>query len=47
MPEVASRLEKRGYRVIRLGQKETEAMVARDIDKWTQLIRNAGIRVAD
>jgi len=47
MPEIAALLEKRGYRTARLSGKETEAMVARDIDKWTQLIRSAGIRAAD
>src|SRR6478752_2608954 len=34
-------------RTARLAGKDTEAMVARDIDKWTQLIRSAGIRAAD
>jgi tripartite-type tricarboxylate transporter receptor subunit TctC len=47
MPEIAAGLEKRGYRTPRLSSKDTEAMVARDIDKWTQLIRSAGIRAAD
>jgi tripartite-type tricarboxylate transporter receptor subunit TctC len=47
MPDIAAGLQKRGYRTVRLSPKEAEAMVARDIDKWTQLIRNAGIRVAD
>jgi tripartite-type tricarboxylate transporter receptor subunit TctC len=47
MPELAASLEKRGYRVIRLAPKEAEDLVSRDIEKWTQLIRAAGIRVAD
>jgi tripartite-type tricarboxylate transporter receptor subunit TctC len=47
MPEIAAGLQKRGYRTVRLSAKDTEAMVARDIDKWTQLIRSAGIRAAD
>jgi tripartite-type tricarboxylate transporter receptor subunit TctC len=47
MPEIAAGLEKRGYRTVRMSPKETEALVAQDIDKWTTLIRNAGIRVAD
>ena len=47
MPEVVSSLEKRGYRVIRLSPDKTEQLVASDIEKWTQLIRSAGIRVAD
>jgi tripartite-type tricarboxylate transporter receptor subunit TctC len=47
MPDVAAGLQKRGYKTVRLSTKETESMVARDIDKWTKLIRSAGIRVAD
>ena len=47
MPEITAGLEKRGYRTPRLSGKDTEAMVARDIDKWTQLIRSAGIRASD
>jgi tripartite-type tricarboxylate transporter receptor subunit TctC len=47
MPEITAGLEKRGYRAARLSGKDTEAMVARDIDKWTQLIRSAGIRASD
>jgi tripartite-type tricarboxylate transporter receptor subunit TctC len=47
MPEIAASLEKKGYQVIRMSPKEAEGLVARDIDKWTQLIRAAGIRVAD
>jgi len=47
MPDIAAGLEKRGYRTVRLAPREAEALVARDIDKWTQLIRSAGIRVAD
>lgn len=47
MPELTDLLQKRGYRTVRMSPKETEAMVAQDIDKWTNLIRNAGIRVAD
>jgi tripartite-type tricarboxylate transporter receptor subunit TctC len=43
MPEVTAMLEKRGFRAIRMPLKESEALVARDIEKWTQLIRSAGI----
>ena len=42
-PEIAASFEKRGARPIRLSVRETEALVARDIEKWTQLIRAAGI----
>ena len=44
-PEIAASFEKRGARPIRLSVPETEALVARDIDKWTRLIRSAGISV--
>ena len=47
MPDIAAGLQKRGYRPVRLAPREAEALVTRDIDKWTQLIRSAGIRVAD
>ena len=43
-PEVAAMLEKRGARPVRMTVREAEALVARDLDKWTQLIRSAGIR---
>ncbi len=42
-PEIAAAFEKRGARPIRLSVPETEALVARDIEKWTRLIRSAGI----
>jgi tripartite-type tricarboxylate transporter receptor subunit TctC len=47
MPEVVELLEKRGYRVIRMSPKEAQELVATDIEKWTQLIRSAGLRAAD
>ena len=42
-PEISASLEKRGARPMRLPVAETEALVAREIDKWTRLIRNAGL----
>jgi tripartite-type tricarboxylate transporter receptor subunit TctC len=44
MPEVAAMLEKRGARPVRMSVAEAEALVARDTEKWTKLIRSAGIR---
>jgi tripartite-type tricarboxylate transporter receptor subunit TctC len=44
-PEMAASLEKRGARPIRLSVSETEALVARDIDRSIQLIRSAGLTV--
>jgi len=46
-PEVAGLLEKRGYQVMRLSARQAEELVAADIEKWTQLIRAAGLRAAD
>jgi tripartite-type tricarboxylate transporter receptor subunit TctC len=42
-PEMAVMLEKRGAQPLRLSAAEAEALVAREIDKWTRLIRDAGI----
>jgi hypothetical protein len=36
-------LEKRGAFPMRLPAREAEALVASDIEKWTRLIRSAGI----
>jgi tripartite-type tricarboxylate transporter receptor subunit TctC len=43
MPETAAALERRGARPMRMSLAETEAFVAAEIDKWTRLIRSAGI----
>ena len=43
MPETAAMLEKRGARPVRVSAAQAEQMLARDIDKWAQLIRAAGI----
>ena len=42
-PEIAASFEKRGARTIRLPVRDTEEFVRREIDKWTQLIRSAGL----
>jgi len=44
MPETAAALEKRGARPVRVSAAEAESLLARDLDKWVQLIRAAGIR---
>ena len=41
--EVATALEKRGARPLRMAPREAEAFVAHEIDKWTQLMREARI----
>jgi tripartite-type tricarboxylate transporter receptor subunit TctC len=43
-PEVAAMLEKRGARAVRMTVPEAEALIARDGEKWSQLIKAAGIR---
>jgi tripartite-type tricarboxylate transporter receptor subunit TctC len=42
-PEISTSFEKRGARPMRMPAREAEPYVAREIDKWTQLIRSAGI----
>ena len=42
-PEIVAALEKRGARPLRIPLRDTEAFVAREIEKWTQLIRAAGL----
>ena len=42
-PEVPAMLEKRGAFPLRMPAKDAEALVASDIEKWTKLIRSAGI----
>ena len=42
-PEVPAALEKRGAFPMRVKASEAEALVASDIEKWTKLIRSAGI----
>jgi tripartite-type tricarboxylate transporter receptor subunit TctC len=43
MPEVQALLEKRGARPVKVSAREAELLLARDLDKWAQLIRAAGI----
>ena len=43
LPEMAAALEKRGVRPLRVSGPEAEALLASDLDKWTRLIRSAGI----
>jgi tripartite-type tricarboxylate transporter receptor subunit TctC len=42
-PEVPAQLEKRGAFPVALELRVAEALVANDIDRWTKLIRSAGI----
>lgn len=43
-PGTAANFEKRGAFPMRIGVQEAERLVASDIEKWTKLIRSAGIR---
>src|SRR6185295_9157835 len=42
-PEIAASFEKRGARPLRMAASEAAPYVAGEIDKWTRLIREAGI----
>ena len=42
-PEIAASFEKRGARPLRMTASDAGPYVAREIDKWTRLIREAGI----
>jgi tripartite-type tricarboxylate transporter receptor subunit TctC len=42
-PDVVARFEKATARMVRMGPQETDAYVKAEIDKWTKLVREAGI----
>ena len=44
MPDVIERFQKGGGRALRLSQAEAEALVRRDVERWTKVIREAGIK---
>jgi tripartite-type tricarboxylate transporter receptor subunit TctC len=44
MPDVVDRFQKGGGRAMRLTPAETEALVRRDVERWTRVIREAGIK---
>ena len=44
MPDVIDRFQKGGGRALRLSMPETEALVRRDVERWTKVIREAGIK---
>jgi tripartite-type tricarboxylate transporter receptor subunit TctC len=43
MPEVAELFAKTGGRVMKLSAAETEALITRDVERWTRLVREAGL----
>ena len=44
MPDVIERFQKGGGRALRLSTADTEALVKRDVERWTKVIREAGIK---
>lgn len=44
MPDVTERFQKGGGRALRLSLADTEALVKRDVERWTKVIREAGIK---
>jgi len=44
MPDLVARFEASGGRAMRLSVAETEALVKREIERWTRLVRDAGIK---
>ena len=43
MPEVAELFAKTGGRIMKLSPAETEALLTRDVERWTKLIQDAGL----
>lgn len=43
MPEVAALFAKTGGRIMKLSPAETEVLLKRDVERWTKLIRDAGL----
>ncbi len=44
MPDVIERFQKGGGRALRLSMADTETLVRRDVERWTKVIREAGIK---
>ena len=44
MPEVADAFRNAGGKPVNLGAAETRALLLRDVQRWTRLIREADIR---
>ena len=44
MPDLVARFEASGGRAMRLSVAETDALVRREIERWTKLVRDAGIK---
>jgi tripartite-type tricarboxylate transporter receptor subunit TctC len=46
MPEVAELFAKTGGKVLKLSLAETEALLRQDVERWTKLVKDAGISAA-
>jgi tripartite-type tricarboxylate transporter receptor subunit TctC len=44
-PELIEKFQKTGGRALKLSPTETEAFVRQEVEQWTRLVRNAGIKV--
>jgi tripartite-type tricarboxylate transporter receptor subunit TctC len=44
-PELIEKFQKTGGRALKLSQPETDAFVRQEVEQWTRLVRNAGIKV--
>ncbi len=44
MPDIVDRFQKGGGMAMKLGTADTEALVKREVERWTKVIREAGIK---
>jgi tripartite-type tricarboxylate transporter receptor subunit TctC len=44
MPDIVDRFQKGGGTAMKLGTADTEALVKREVERWTKVIREAGIK---
>jgi tripartite-type tricarboxylate transporter receptor subunit TctC len=42
-PDVAELFARTGGKALRLSPEETEALIRRDVERWTKLVREAGL----
>jgi tripartite-type tricarboxylate transporter receptor subunit TctC len=47
MPELAELFARTGGKPLRLSREETEALIRRDVERWTKLLREAGLTEAN
>ena len=44
LPDLIERFQKGGGAAMKLSTPETEALVKRDVERWTKVLREAGIK---